>query len=766
MSTKPKNGARSKRVRTAAKKRKKAKRPAQVSQGSAVVAISAGPRKKRPKGPPPPRLSHHKPRAAWFRSRVAWPAREPSLAKLMSERQRARRTLAAAPLTASWQSAGPTNIGGRCTSLVSNPANPDEIMIGSAGGGVWSSSDAGKTWKPKWRAATPLEIGSLAMDPSSPTTIYCGTGEANLSADSYPGDGIYRSDDNGATWTPWARSAQTDIPRRIGAIAVDPFDSQHVMVGGVGFGRVSADRDFGGLYVTRDRGGSWQRETFISLNNYWCHAIVFDPRTRGLVFATFTAPGMASGIYRSTNGGTTWTQLKTGLPAPDRIGRTALAIAPSNSKVIYAISADASSSQDDHVLGVFKSTDGGTTWRNVAGNHFRNEGQMSYGCAIAVHPADPNHLICGGVDLHVTTNGGASWRIASHWDADRGTSAYAHADHHRLVMPQGRPGRVYSVNDGGLDVSEDGGKTWTNRSNGLAITMFYDLDVAQTDARVYGGGAQDNGTLVTNTGQADNFFELLGGDGGWMVVDPGNASHIYASYQFGGMYRFRNGTHREVSPPFKPEDSVGIWMVYITFDPNNTNTVYTANQRVYRTKNDGVSWDALTPVLDGSPVSAIEVAPANSKVVYVGTENGGFFRALDGGATWSANLASGTLPGVMITRIETAPGDARDVFITLANFGNRHVFRSIDSGASWRDIDQGKLPDVPHHALLIRPDAPRELYVCSDAGVYVTTDAGLTWLNATKNLPNVMVVDIVYQASTKSLFAATYGRSLWQLRLA
>jgi hypothetical protein len=296
--------------------------------------------------------------------------------------------------------------------------------------------------------------------------------------------------------------------------------------------------------------------------------------------------------------------------------------------------------------------------------------------------------------------------------------------------------------------------------------MFYDIDVAQTDSRVYGGGAQDNGTLVTDTGQAGNFFELLGGDGGWMVVDPREAGHIYASYQFGGMYRFRNGTYRNVSPPFRPQDSGGIWMVYITIDPHNSNTVYTANQRVYRTKNDGVSWDALTPVLDGSPVSAIEVAPANSKVVYVGTENGGFFRTLNGGSTWSANLASGTLPGVMITRIETAPGDARDVFITLANFGNRHVFRSIDSGSSWIDIDQGKLPDVPHHALLVRPDAPTELYVCSDAGVHVTTDAGLTWLNATKNLPNVMVVDLVYQESTKSLFAATYGRSIWQLRLA
>src|SRR5262245_35697773 len=206
-------------------------------------------------------------------------------------------------------------------------------------------------------------------------------------------------------------------------------------------------------------------------------------------------------------------------------------------------------------------------------------------------------------------------------------------------------------------------------------------------------------------------------------------------------------------------------MVYVTIDPDDSNTVYTGNQRVYRTKNDGVSWDALTAVLDGSPISAIEVAAADAKSIYIGTENGGFFRSLDGGATWSANLADGTLPGVMITRIETHPTTARDVYLTVGNFGNSHVFRSTDSGSTWSDIDGGQLPDAPHHALLIRPDAARELYVCSDAGVFVTKNGGGKWMNATKNLPPVMVVDLVYQESTKTLVAATYGRSAWTLKL-
>jgi len=728
--------------------------------------VASGPRKKRRAGPPALRLSGHKARSAWFRARAAWPLREPPRQRLTLERRRAAQTLQAAKLAGEWTLAGPSNIGGRCTALVCDPGNADQIWIGAAGGGVWASADAGQSWTPCWPQDTPLEIGSLAIDPTSPKTLYCGTGEANLSADSYAGDGIYKSTDAGKIWTPWGPSAKTGVPKRIGAIAVDPFDSRHIVCGGIGFGRLSADGDFGGLYVTHDGGATWRREVFVSPANYWCHSIVFDPSRQGTLYATFTAPGARNGIYRSRDGGSTWTQLLKGLPSPDRVGRTSLAISSSHPSTLYAQCSDVASGRADRLLGVFRSNDGGDSWADIAGNHFKNEGQMSYGNSIAVHPQNPDHVICGGVDLHVTTNGGAQWRYASHWDANRGDNGYAHADHHAVVMPIAAPGRVYTANDGGMDMSEDGGKTWVNRSNGLAITMFYDVDVAQSDARLYGGGAQDNGTLITSDGQANTFRELLGGDGGWMIVDPREAGHIFATFQYGGMYRFRKGSSRKVTPPFKQEDMAGVWMVYTTFDPKRSDVVYTGNTRLYRTQNDGVSWEALTPQLDGSPISAIEVAEANTKFIYVGSENGGFFRSSDGGATWSANLADGTLPSVMITRIVTHPADAKAVYITTANFGNSHVFHSADAGATWKDIDGGKLPDVPHHALVIRPDAPKELWACSDVGGFMTPDGGTNWANATANLAHVMVVDLIYHASTKMLLAATYGRSVWKAKLA
>jgi photosystem II stability/assembly factor-like uncharacterized protein len=204
-------------------------------------------------------------------------------------------------------------------------------------------------------------------------------------------------------------------------------------------------------------------------------------------------------------------------------------------------------------------------------------------------------------------------------------------------------------------------------------------------------------------------------------------------------------------------------MVYITMDPRDPNTIFTGSTRVWRTKNDGKAWTAVSPSLDGSPISAIEIAEADSKRIYVGTENGGFFRSLDGGDTWSPNLASATLPGHIITRIDsTRKLNSNSLFVTVGNFGHSHVFRSLDGGKTWEDADHGQLPDVPHHVIVIRPDDPNTIYVGNDAGVFVSRDSGQSWMNMTGNLPNAMVVDLVLQQKDATLSAATYGRSLWR----
>lgn len=725
-------------------------------------SLGRGPRKTRSNATPPPRLVNHKTRSNWFQARAAWPVREAAVDHLVRQREAAHKSLRPAPGTSQWEMIGPTNIGGRLTCVVCDPATPDRLWVGSAGGGVWFSPDAGQTWRAQWHDEDVLNVGALAIDAQNPQLLYCGTGEANLSADSYPGVGIYRTLDGGATWQLHASAERAGVPRRIGVIAIDPFDNQHLILGGVGFGEMGHADDLGGMYESRNGGVSWTRRTFAMATNYWCHAVVFDHTQRGVAYATISARNPASGIYRTTDGGSTWQHLTKGLPPSERLGRTSLAISHSNPRVLYAFATDERSDRADLLLGVFKTTNGGNTWTEVGGRHFRNELQISYGNTVAIHPTKPNHVLCGGVDLHLTTDGGRTWTHVTKWDANRDSSHYAHADHHGLLMPVATPGRVYDPNDGGLDVSTDGGKSWTNRSNGLAVTMYYDIDIAQSDERALGGGAQDNGTLVTASGRADDYSELLGGDGGWIIYDPRDARHVFASYYNLNIYRFHGRRSRDVSPPATEDERNAIWMAFMEMSPVDSNTLFAGSRRVWRTKDDGETWAAVSPVFDGSSISAIDISGANPRRVFVATENGGFYRSADGGTTWSANLA-GPLPGHTITRIAASPVDADRLFISMANVGHAHVYRSDDGGTSWRDVDNGQLPDVPHHALLIRPDAPSTVYVCGDAGVYVSPDAGATWMNLTRNLPRVMIVDLVFQQAKKWLVAATYGRSLYRL---
>jgi photosystem II stability/assembly factor-like uncharacterized protein len=391
---------------------------------------------------------------------------------------------------------------------------------------------------------------------------------------------------------------------------------------------------------------------------------------------------------------------------------------------------------------------------------------MTYGNCIVVHPKDSNHVLCGGVDLHRTLDGGKTWRQATRWDAERGTKRYAHADHHALVMPAAAPGRVYCANDGGMDLSEDGGFTWTNRSHGLAATMFYDIDVAQSDGRQYGGGAQDNGSIITTEGQLDKFFQVLGGDGGWLVFDPADASHFHASFYNFHISRWQKGRVRDVTPRHMSAcEHNSVWMVYIVMDPDDAETVYSGSSRVWRTTDDGVDWRPISPHFDSTSITAIEVAPANNKHIYIGTEKGGIFRSLDAGNTWSGDISSSALPGAIITRIETHPKRAKTVFVTVGGTGHSHVYRSDDAGNTWRDSDGGQLPDTPHNAIAFRPDHPNTLFVASNAAMFQSDDLGATWANISGNLPTTMFVDLVYHAKDKTLTVATYGRSLWRLKL-
>jgi len=742
---------------------------------------------KRLKNSKPRRVIHssHKVRSELFRDSTTYPLRDRSADKVAYERRRAKRQLSSHPTAGRWNLIGPTNIGGRMTCAVTNPTDADEIWAGAAGGGVWYSADAGRSWKPLWHRQDTLNVGSIAIDPKNPKVLYCGTGEANLSADSYAGVGLYKTIDGGKTWRLIARAIRGGLPTRIGTIAVDPRNPNHIWLGGVGHTYPTEPRGaMGGLYESKNAGKTWKRHDFVSKEEYRCHSIVIHPTRPSTVYATVTEQGARNGIWRTKNGGKTWVHLTKGLPDPSLIERTSLAIATSKPSVIYAIAADSESG----VLGVFRTSNGGNTWKAIhnrpasdsdthgkAFHYWRRsqdeiyEGQMEYGNSIAVSPTDENHVLCGGVDLHLTTDGGDKWKLATRWNHSRGKSDYAHADHHALLMPKGAPGRIYDLNDGGMDVSDDGGVTWTNRSSGLAVTMYYDLDVAQGDSRYFGGGAQDNGTPMTFTGAADDHEDMTTGDGGWAVFDPRDKDHIYTSIYNMNIFRWPHSdptkeSFEDVSPEATDREKELTWMCFIAMDPASSKRLFTGSWRVWRTVNDGKKWRFVSPDFNDI-ITAIEISRADSKYVYIGTRSGAIHLSTDGGSSWSGDLSGATVPNLKISRIKTSPTNAKHVIAVVANFGVSHVFRSEDAGRTWEDIDCGRLPDVPHHSIAIPTRHGKEVYVANDAGVWVSPDFGSTWRDLTGHLPNVGIVDIVYHDADDLLTAATYGRSIWQIEI-
>ncbi len=713
-------------------------------------------------------------RSRWFANRAAQPGTEADGATLLR-----RRVLSGKPYH--WESLGPTNIGGRSTCLVSPEGYPESVLLGAACGGVWYSDNAGRKWYPYVDDSHTLNIGSFAVDPRDPTILYVGTGEANLTMDSYPGVGVFRCTASGPKWI--GRTTDHGLPRRIGAVAVDPHsDVGHVYIGAA----TSVEGEAGGLYEGLEQSdGSWKwvfhsGYAFGDASRpadpgrpsppYRCHSIVFHPDEKGVLFASVNMRGWRSGIWRLRDG--VWEHLTKGLPPGECFGRTSLAISPLDPKVIWAYAAH----RRDSVLGVFFSLDGGDNWSATGESHFTGERSTYYNNCIAIHPGHADWVICGGVDLHRTQDGGVTWEQVTEWDLPVDDPHYSHADHHALAVT--KDGWVYDANDGGMGFSEDFGGSWAPRGAGLVTTMFYDLDVAPSNPKIIIGGAQDNGTIVHNAADPKGeFTEALGGDGGWAVIDPDDADHVWGSSQHVDISVSDSSGWSEVSPAdLTDEEREKVWMSFLAMDTSpgraSPRPVFLGTTRIWKTRDNGNSWNAVSPVLDGSPVSAIEVADADSSCVYAATEMGGFFRSRDGGNTWSENLAGIDLPYSYITRIESHPKDPEHVLLTVGStLKDRyaHVFQSLDWGRTWGSADpELKLPPVPHNSLTFETVTPYRVFVATDIGVYCgvkDAEGNYAWDDLIGNLPNVIVTDVVYSAKTRVLTVATYGRGIFRLSL-
>jgi photosystem II stability/assembly factor-like uncharacterized protein len=708
----------------------------------------------------------------WFFMQRAYPLGEVPLEKYYEAIEQTKQIKASSntSTTNPWVLLGPTNIGGRVTDIEMSLTNFDTIYAGIASGGVFKSVDGGTSWLPIFDETSTMSIGDLVLDPTNPNIIYAGTGEVNGGGGSvtYGGNGVYKSTDGGTTWN-YLGLASTEY---ISRIVVNPLNPQTVFLGAMGklFGK-NSER---GLYRSTDGGVTWENKLFIS-DSTGCIDVAVNAADPNIVYAAMwerirkpdrlTYGGPTCGLYRSTDGGETWTELINGLPNnTPSLGRIGISISSSSPNTLYAIYAD----NIGYFAGVYKSTNNGDSWTRT------NDGALnslfsSYGWwfgNIRVDPSNPNNVFVMGLDVYKTTNGGSSWSYSS---------GSMHVDQHGMYIHPANPNFIIAGNDGGVYKSTNAGASWAFITS-MPITQFYTCDVDFQYPNRYYGGTQDNGTNRTLTGNPNGWQQIYGGDGFYVLVDPSNNNYVYAEYQYGGFARSTNGGNNF---------SYGLngvsgtdrfnWSTPFVIDPTNPAKLYLGTHRLYKTTNRAVSWTPISPDLtNGLPtgnqvygtITTIASAPSDTNVVYVGTDDGNVWVTLDGGANWTK--ISNPLPVRWITRVAVNPYDAMTAYVTLSGYRYDeylpHVFRTTDAGANWQSISSN-LPDAPVNDIVVDPDSTDRLYVGTDVGVFFSDSLGNTWNYLGENLPNAPITDLVLHNLTRTLVAATFGRSIYSIDL-
>lgn len=737
-----------------------------------LILLFIGPLPEATAQPGPP-TDRHLQQWQWFYFQRAYPFdRIPAGA-----RQRAREQLAAAlrlglmPQAAisgtQWVSIGPAPIGepefpwanasGRVSAIAIHPTDPNIVYIGAAQGGVWKSTDAGASWTPLTDEQCSLAMGALAIDPVNPNIIYAGTGEQHFSGDSYYGCGVLRSIDGGLTWVQLGASVfdldSANGGARISRILIDP-----VTAGSAHNTTIYVASDLG-LYRSTDSGAHFLR-VLGPFSDFYSPVtdLVMDPTNPRILYggAAFPTSGgwATTGIFKSNDGGTTWVQLTSGLPATG-VFRINLAIASSAPQVLYASLALTSGG-----LGIFKTTDGGATWAQLplSGSVTPNC-QCGYDMVLIVDPSNSDTVYFGGVWLYKSLDGGSTWQHITFGDI------YIHVDQHALTFDS--LGRLYVGNDGGLYRTGDGGAHGENLNTNLAITQFYPgISLHPTNSSIAFGGTQDNAVLKKSPGSL-LWHRVWGGDGGFTAIDFANPNTVYAEAQWtsGGSFIARSDSGGDSFSSFSVKQN-GInltdpaaFIPPLVMDPSDSQTLIFGTNRVYRTTDRAENWSAISPALSFGWFSALAIAPTSSATIYAGTITGDVWVTTNTGAIWT-KISAG-LPLRYVTDLAIDPSNPAIAYATISGFFTGHVFLTTNGGGTWQDIS-GNLPDIPVNAIVIDPvTILRTLYIGTDLGVFRSVNGGVSWERFSAGLPNVAVFDLALNPQTGLLVAATHGRSMF-----
>ncbi len=691
-----------------------------------------------------------------------------------------------------FRSLGPAVASGRVTSFAVDPANSAHYYVGVASGGVWRTVNNGITWTPVFDKEGSYSIGTVVLDPKNPATVWVGTGENNSQRSVSWGDGIYRSDDAGATW----HNLGLKNSEHIGRIMIDPRDSNVVYVASQGpLWAAGGDR---GLYKTLDGGKTWKKILEIS-ENTGVSDIAMEPGNPDTLLVTsyqrrrhqwtLIDGGPESGIYKSTDAGATWRRIKSGLPEGD-LGRIGLAWSPAQQGLVYA-----RVEVPNQKSAIYKSGDGGESWEKRASL----ESIPMYFGQIIADPKDPLKIYAGDVNFRVSEDGGKTLRVLG----DRNK----HVDSHTVWIDPSRTSHLLVGCDGGVYESYDGGDYWQFKAN-LPTLQFYDVDADNSKPFYYVyGGTQDNNSLggptrtrSRNGAANSDWFITNGGDGFVSHIDPQDPDTVYAESQNGGLVRYDRKTGDQVD--LRPMEGRGEnplrwnWDAPFIISPHSHTRLYFGANRLFRSDDRGSTWRAVSPdvtkQLDRNAlevmgkvwsadavaknastafygnIASIAESPKREGLLYIGTDDGLIQVQDDAGANWRK---SGPMPGApentVVQRIVASLQDDAVVYAALDNHQNGdfkpYLFKSRDRGRTWASIS-GNLPANGTVWSLAEDHVnPNLLFAGTEYGVFFTIDGGAKWTRLSGGLPVIQVRDMVIQRRENDLVLATFGRGIYVL---
>jgi hypothetical protein len=633
----------------------------------------------------------------------------------------------------SWTSLGPNSSSGgyagigRINRLTFHPTNTNIIFACTAGGGLWKTSNGGSSWIPLTDNLASIGTSGLVIDPTNTNIMYLATGDGDGS-DTYS-YGVLKSIDGGITWnTTGLTFSPGTVIYKLQPHATDP----NILLAGTN----------GGLYRTANGGTSWTK--VVASGQF------YDIETLSASNMVAVTKG---GFYRSTDGGATWVLVKT----ITSTGRIALAVSASNPNFVAALVSNTSNG----FKGFYASVDGGLTYTlrsstpNVMGwetNGSDSGGQAWYDICIAVSPTDVNQIIVGGVNTWKTTNGGTYWSIMTNW-YQTSTVPAMHADQHDLIFLNSTT--IYAANDGGIYRSTNNGLSWTDLTNGMSISQLYRASAAQTDTRVI-AGLQDNGTKLRST--TGTWSDEIGGDGMDCAIDPTNASYMYGTLYYGDIQRSTNGgsSWKSITPSTGTD---GAWVTPVLLDPVNPAIIYMGYTDLMKSTDRGTTWSKISAgQTAGKFISNIAVAPSDPLVIYISWGTA-MAKTINGGTSWTTIT---TPISSQISSLLVDPTNPNNLYATYSNFtAGAKVYFSNNGGTSWTNIS-GTLPNIPANKIIYQTGSNGALYLGMDVGIYYRDNTQTDWSLYNSGLPNVEIFDLEIRYSDKKLIAATYGRGLWE----